>query len=217
MAVLEVQMPCKGLGDRPSNIAVKKLQLSLSFIAEICLLDLILFVSSYVFNPESGYVYMCAVSHFGTKFGILCAATRIMPAGHGKTTQIKCEIERRRDLKLASSGDAVWHMRVAAYCKKNPFYFPNKHAVLSAVQAAGGAGGPVGAQWRWLGSVQGSTWPCYTLTVILLSSSCRAALVGVLLCPPPSFCNHIYFTQARGFPLPFYICCFASCRENSRA
>lgn len=61
---------------------------------------------------------MCAVSHFGTVVGILCAVTCIMPAGHRKTTQIKCEIEKRHNLKLASSRDAVWHMRVATYCKK---------------------------------------------------------------------------------------------------
>lgn len=159
---------------------------------------------------------MCAVSLFGTEFGKLCAATRIMPAGHGKTTQIKCEIERRRNLKLASSRDAVWHMRVAAYCKKS-LLFPQQACGVFSCRAAGGAGGPVGARWLWLGSIQGSTWPCYTRSVILSSPFCRAAQVGILPCPPPSFCNHIYFTQARGFSLPFYICCFASCRENSRA
>lgn len=159
---------------------------------------------------------MCTVSRFGTEFGILCAATRIMPAGHGKTTQIKCEIERRRNLKLASSQDAVWHMRVAAYCKES-LLFPQQACGVFSCAGCWGCSGPVGAQWLWLGSVHGSTWPRYTRSFILLSPSCQAAQVGVLLCPPPSFCNHIYFTQARGFPLPFYICCFASCRENSRA
>lgn len=170
-------MPYKGLVGRPSNIVVKKLQLSLSPVAEICLLDLILFVSSYVFNPESGYVYMCTVSRFGTEFGILCAATRIMPAGHGKTTQIKCEIERRRNLKLASSQDAVWHMRVAAYCKES-LLFPQQACGVFSCAGCWGCSGPVGAQWLWLGSVHGSTWPRYTRSFIHLVVSFLPSCTG---------------------------------------
>lgn len=74
---------------------------------------------------------MCAVSHFGIVFGILCAVTCIMPAGHKKTTQIKCEIERRHNLKLACSRDAVWHMRVATYCKKFTLFPQQEDHVFS--------------------------------------------------------------------------------------
>lgn len=153
---------------------------------------------------------MCTASHFGTVFGILCAVTCIVPAGHRKTTQIKCEIEGDIILNLHLLGMryGIWELRHIA---ENSPYLPNKKGVFSAVQAR---------QHPWLCgcvSFQALAMTTATLCLCLLLVLVSGCTGPVLLCPPLWLCNYIYFTQTREFPFPFYICCFPSCWENSTA
>lgn len=153
-------------------------------------------MSSSMFNPESGCTYMRAVLRFGTVFGILCAVTCIMPAGHRKMTRVKHKIERRCNLKLACSKRCSMAYESCNILQKKSPYFPNRTTMFSAVQAAG----DIGSFRSWSPKIVVTAFclrwyrdHCHTCSVFFSFLSVTAQ-VSVLLCPLLWFCNYIYFT-----------------------